>query len=49
MERFSRAVFGRETLPERCIIYAGAYVPKRKNWVGSVFDEWNRIKGTWVK
>lgn len=49
MGRFSRLTFGREELPERCIIYAGAYVPQRKNWVRSVFDEWNRIKGTWVK
>jgi purine-nucleoside phosphorylase len=49
MGRFSEADFGREELPERCIIYAGAYLPQRKNWVRSVFDEWNRVKGTWVK
>lgn len=49
MGRFSEADFGRDELPERCIIFAGAYVPQRKDWVRSVFDRWDRIEGTWVK
>lgn len=49
MGRFSEAIFGRKRLPERCLIYAGSYVPRRKEWVRGLFDEWNRIKGHWVK
>lgn len=36
-------------MPERCLIYAGAYVPKRKEWVKSLFDRWQRIRGYWVR
>lgn len=49
MGRFSKLLFGREELPDRCIIYAGAYVPVRKDWVRSSFEQWNRIKGNWMK
>ncbi|MEM2917223.1 MAG: hypothetical protein QXN63_02565 [Candidatus Bathyarchaeia archaeon] len=48
MGRFSEAVFGRK-LPERCLIYAGSYVPERKEWVKNIFDEWQRIRGYWIK
>jgi len=47
--RFSQFVFGRSKLPERCLIYAGAYVPLRKDWVRRSFDMWSRIRGNWVK
>jgi len=46
---FSKTVFGREKLPERCIIYAGAYLPSRKNVVSPLFAKWTRLKGTWVR
>lgn len=49
MGRFSELLFGREELPERCIIYAGAYLPRRKNWVIDIFDKWNKIRGAWIK
>jgi purine-nucleoside phosphorylase len=49
MGRFSKVVFGKEKLLSRCIIYAGAYIPSRKEWVRNVFDGWKRIKGNWVK
>ena len=49
MGRFSKVLFGREELPDGCIIYAGSYVPVRKEWVRSIFGQWNRIKGNWVK
>ena len=49
MGRLSEAVFGRRELPERCLIFAGAYLPARKEWVRSVFDKWERIRGQWVK
>lgn len=47
--RLSEAIFGRKELPERCLIYAGAYVAKRKEWVKSLFDRWQRIRGYWVR
>lgn len=31
------------------MIYAGAYLPARKEWVRSLFDKWQRIEGQWVK
>lgn len=49
MGRLSEAIFGRKELPERCLIYAGSYVPKRKEWVKSLFGKWQRIRGYWVK
>lgn len=49
MGRLSEAVFGRRKLPERCLIFAGAYLPTRKEWVRSLFDRWQRTKGQWVK
>jgi hypothetical protein len=49
MGRLCEAVFGRAILPESCLIYAGAYVPARKDWVRSLFDKWQRIEGQWVK
>jgi purine-nucleoside phosphorylase len=49
MGRFSEVVFGRHELPERCLIYAGAYLPIRKDWVRSLFDSWQRVRGSWVK
>jgi len=47
--RLSEVMFGRSKLPKRCLIYAGAYVPRRKDWVRRSFDEWSRIRGNWVK
>jgi purine-nucleoside phosphorylase len=49
MGRLCEAVFGRATLPESCLIYAGAYLPARKEWVRNLFDKWQRIEGQWVK
>ncbi|MBS7614948.1 hypothetical protein KEJ18_04375 [Candidatus Bathyarchaeota archaeon] len=49
MGRLSEAIFGRKKLPERCVIYAGSYIPRRKDWVKSLFDRWQRIRGHWVK
>ena len=49
MGRFSEVVFGRRELPERCLIYAGAYLPNRKDWVRRLFDRWQRVQGSWVK
>ncbi|MEM3587660.1 MAG: hypothetical protein QXO71_10120 [Candidatus Jordarchaeaceae archaeon] len=36
-------------MSERCLIYAGAYVAKRKEWVKSLFDKWQRVRGYWVR
>ncbi len=47
--RLSEAIFGRRRLPERCLIYAGAYVPRRKGWVRSLFDKWQRMRGYWIR
>jgi purine-nucleoside phosphorylase len=49
MGRLSEVVFGRKRLPERCLIYAGSYVPERKEWIRRSFDKRSRIKGNWVK
>lgn len=49
MGRLCEAVFGRKKLPERCLIYAGSYIPKRKEFVRNLFENWQRIKGQWVK
>jgi purine-nucleoside phosphorylase len=49
MGRLCEGVFGRATLPESCLIYAGAYLPPRKEWVRTLFDKWQRIHGQWVK
>jgi purine-nucleoside phosphorylase len=48
MGRFSLAVFGRKTLPERCVIYAGAYVPSRKESIRPLFDTWRLVRGNWL-
>ncbi len=42
-------VFGRRELPEGCLIIAGAYLPSRKEWIRRLFDEWERLRGQWVK
>lgn len=49
MGRLSEAIFGRRELPERCLIYAGSYVPERKGWIKTRFGKWQRITGYWVK
>jgi purine-nucleoside phosphorylase len=49
MGRFSESVFGRKVLPERCLIYAGEYVPQRIKWVENLFDKWDGIKGNWLR
>lgn len=49
MGRFSEVVFGHRELPERCLIYAGAYLPIRKDWVRNLFDSWQRVQGQWIK
>ena len=49
MGRFSETIFGKSTLPEKCIIYAGAYIPSRKEAVRSLFDGWTTLKGNWLK
>lgn len=46
---FSKAIFGRERLPSSCLIYAGAYLPLRKEWVRNKFDEWERVRGSWIR
>jgi len=48
MGRFSLAVFGRKILPERCMIYAGAYVPARKERIKRLFDKWTFVRGNWL-
>lgn len=48
MGRFSLVAFGRRTLPERCIIYAGAYVPSRKERIRPLFDKWKLVRGSWL-
>jgi purine-nucleoside phosphorylase len=48
MGRYSLAAFGRKTLPERCIIYAGAYVPSRKERIRPLFDTWRLVRGNWL-
>ncbi len=49
MGKFSEVIFDRSKLPERCIIYAGAYFPRRYAVTGKFFDHRSRIKGHWVK
>lgn len=49
MGKFSEFTFGRSKLPERCLIYGGAYGARRKDWVRRSFDRWNRIRGNWMK
>lgn len=49
MGRLSRAVFGRAKLPSRCIVYGGVYLPGRKDVVRRVFEEWTRVKGSWIR
>jgi purine-nucleoside phosphorylase len=46
---FSKVVFQRSKLPERCIIYASAYLPPRKDMVKRFFDSWTRVRGMWVR
>jgi len=41
-------LFGRKALPKRCIIYAGSYVPARKEIVRSLFDRWKLVRGSWI-
>jgi purine-nucleoside phosphorylase len=48
MGRFSLLIFERRTLPERCIIYGGAYVPSRKQAIRALFDKWKFVKGHWI-
>jgi len=45
MGRLCEAIFGRKELPERCLIYAGSYVPKRKEWIRNHFEKWQHIRG----
>jgi len=49
MGGLSRAIFGRGELPERCIIYAGAYLPKKEGAVRGLFESWGKTKGNWIK
>lgn len=49
MGRFSKSVFGKEKLPERCLVYLGAYIPERKESIRNFFDEWSRIKDNCIK
>jgi purine-nucleoside phosphorylase len=48
MGRFSLATFGKKTLPERCIIFAGAYVPSRKDTIRPLFDKWRLVRANWL-
>jgi len=48
MGRYSSVTFGRSRLPERCIIYAGSYVPRRKEAVRPLFDKWRLVRGNWI-
>ena len=45
----SKAIFGRSELPERCMIYGGAYLPRKKEVVRKLFDNWGKTKGNWIK
>jgi purine-nucleoside phosphorylase len=47
--RFSRIVFGRDKLPERCIVFAGVYSPNRLRSALRLFDRHSRVKGMLVK
>jgi purine-nucleoside phosphorylase len=48
MGRYSLATFGKKTLPERCIILAGAYIPSRKETMRQLFDKWRLVRGNWL-
>jgi purine-nucleoside phosphorylase len=47
--RFSREVFGRDRLPERCLVFAGAYFPGRFKLARKLFDRHTRVAGMWVR
>lgn len=49
MGEYSKAIFERDSLPEICFVFAGAYVSGRKNLVRRSFDEWERVRGSWIK
>jgi purine-nucleoside phosphorylase len=46
---FSRIVFGRDKLPERCVVYTGAYFPGRFRQARGLFDQNSRVRGMWVR
>jgi len=46
---FSRLIFSRDKLPERCIVFAGAYFPGRFKLARNLFDRRTRVSGMWVR
>jgi purine-nucleoside phosphorylase len=42
---YSKAVFGRSTLPKRCLVYAGVLFPASAKRIRRHFDRWERIRG----
>ncbi len=48
MGRFSRLVFGRDQLPQGCLVCGGAYAPWKKEVVRRAFSRWTRLSGHWV-
>ena len=47
--KFSKAAFGRGSLPVACLLYAGDYVPQRMDWIRDIFDKWSGVKGCSIK
>ena len=45
----SKAIFGRKELPESCMIYGGAYLPRKEGVVRRLFESWGKTKGNWIK
>ncbi len=45
MGRFSRLVFGRNQLPQGCLVCGGAYAPWKKEVVRRAFSHWTRLSG----
>ena len=48
MGRFSLATFGRKRLPIQCIIFAGSYIPSRKETIRPLFDKWRLVRDNWL-
>ncbi len=49
MGRISKAVFGRTGLPQKCMVYAGVYTPRRIDAAKRHFDESSATKEDFIK
>jgi purine-nucleoside phosphorylase len=49
MGRISKGVFGRTTLPKKCLVYAGVYPPRLVDSAKGNFDKSSRTKENFVK